>query len=313
MSWTKEGTIAPADQEVDTYGNRKTRRRDETPGLFAAVGSGTGGGTGPQGPPGPQGPAGDPATNIITSVDGRTGVVTLTDLYQPIDSDLTAIAALSTTSFGRGLLALADAAAGRTALGLGTAATQASTAFDAAGAAAAAQSASQPLDSDLTAIAALTTTSFGRSFLALADAAAARTLTGALASSAVGAASGVAPLDASSRVPNANLPLVMIRPAVTLVDAATIATDASLGNTFRVALGADRILGTPTNPTDNQMVRWEITASGGARTLTLSAGFGFGSDITAITTTASGKTDVLGAVYNSAAALWWILAYVKGF
>ena len=43
--------------------------------------------------------------------------------FQPLDSDLTAIAALSTTTFGRGLLALADAAAGRTALGLGGAAT----------------------------------------------------------------------------------------------------------------------------------------------------------------------------------------------
>lgn len=44
--------------------------------------------------------------------------------------------------------------------------------FDAAGAAASAQSASQPLDSDLTAIAALTTTTFGRSLLTLADSAA---------------------------------------------------------------------------------------------------------------------------------------------
>jgi hypothetical protein len=97
---------------------------------------------------------------------------------QPLDSDLTAIAALTTTTFGRALLALADAAAGRTALGLGTAATQASGAFDASGAAAAAQAASQPLDSDLTAIAALTTTSYGRAFLALADAAEARAVLG---------------------------------------------------------------------------------------------------------------------------------------
>lgn len=44
--------------------------------------------------------------------------------FQPLDSDLTAIAALSTTSFGRSLLTLADAAAGRTTLALGTAATQ---------------------------------------------------------------------------------------------------------------------------------------------------------------------------------------------
>ena len=35
--------------------------------------------------------------------------------YQPLDSDLTAIAALTTTSYGRALLTLADAAAGRTA------------------------------------------------------------------------------------------------------------------------------------------------------------------------------------------------------
>ena len=33
--------------------------------------------------------------------------------FQPLDSDLTAIAALTTTAFGRGLLATADAAAGR--------------------------------------------------------------------------------------------------------------------------------------------------------------------------------------------------------
>lgn len=99
---------------------------------------------------------------------------------QPLDSDLTAIAALTTTSFGRAFLALADAAAGRTALGLGTAATHATGDYDAAGAAAAAQAASQPLDSDLTSIAALSTTSFGRSVLTQADAAALRTLAGAV-------------------------------------------------------------------------------------------------------------------------------------
>lgn len=38
--------------------------------------------------------------------------------YQPLDSDLTAIAALSTTAYGRAFLALADAAAARTAAGV---------------------------------------------------------------------------------------------------------------------------------------------------------------------------------------------------
>ena len=42
---------------------------------------------------------------------------------QPLDSDLTAIAALSTTAYGRALLTLADAASGRTSFGLGTAST----------------------------------------------------------------------------------------------------------------------------------------------------------------------------------------------
>ena len=38
--------------------------------------------------------------------------------FQPLDSDLTAIAALSTTTFGRALLTMADAAALRTAAGI---------------------------------------------------------------------------------------------------------------------------------------------------------------------------------------------------
>lgn len=116
--------------------------------------------------------ASDPHPGYTTTAELSTALGS----YQPLDSDLTAIAALSTTSYGRALLALADAAAGRTAFGLGTASTHAHGDYDAAGAAAAAQAASQPLDSDLTAIAALTTTSYGRSLLATADAAALRTL-----------------------------------------------------------------------------------------------------------------------------------------
>ena len=47
--------------------------------------------------------------------------------YQPLDSDLTSIAALSTATFGRSLLTQVDAAATRTTLGLGTLATQSGT------------------------------------------------------------------------------------------------------------------------------------------------------------------------------------------
>lgn len=56
--------------------------------------------------------------------------------------------------------------------------TQLDARYEAAGAAAAAQAASQPLDSDLTAIAALTTTAYGRAFLALANIAALQAVLG---------------------------------------------------------------------------------------------------------------------------------------
>lgn len=95
---------------------------------------------------------------LATLFDAAGAAAAAQAASQPLDSDLTAIAALSTTSFGRSLLGLADAAAARAALGAET-----------SGAAAAAQAASQPLDSDLTAISALTTTSYGRSLLTLAS------------------------------------------------------------------------------------------------------------------------------------------------
>lgn len=63
------------------------------------------------------------------SIAGYLTTASAAAAYQPLDADLTAIAALTTTTFGRSLLTQADATAARTTLGLGTAATQASTAF----------------------------------------------------------------------------------------------------------------------------------------------------------------------------------------
>lgn len=125
---------------------------------------------------------------------------------QPLDADLTAIAALATTSFGRSVLTQASAAALRVLAGLvigadveahdsdlttiaGLAPANDDVIQRKAGAwtnrTIAQLSADlgitgsyQPLDSDLTAIAALATTPFGRGLLTLADAAALRTTAG---------------------------------------------------------------------------------------------------------------------------------------
>ena len=139
-------------------------------------------------------------TDIDTNLPSTTGAITAAVLRtqlknvvasaynvvvadaQPLDSDLTAIAALTTTSFGRGLLTEASAATLKTTLSLNlvtnTADADKPVSTAQAAAIAAAQAASQPLDADLTSIAALTTTAFGRSFLPLADASAGRTLLG---------------------------------------------------------------------------------------------------------------------------------------
>lgn len=66
------------------------------------------------------------AWSSITSTPTTLSGYGITDA-QPLDADLTAIAALTTTTFGRGFLDRADAAAGRTYLGLGTLATQSGT------------------------------------------------------------------------------------------------------------------------------------------------------------------------------------------
>lgn len=107
----------------------------------------------------------------------------------------------------------------------------------------------------------------------------------------------------------------VIAPPVNLTDGATVATDAALGNHFRVTLGGNRTLGNPTNPTDGQKVVWEIVQDGvGSRTLTLGSAFGLGTDVSSVTlSTAVGKRDFIGAVYSSAAAKWHVLAFAKGY
>jgi hypothetical protein len=103
---------------------------------------------------------------------------------------------------------------------------------------------------------------------------------------------------------------------IALTDTATPALDASLGTVFTLSATGDRTIAVPTNATKGQKIIIRHFASGGARTLALNSGtggFGFGSDITGLTQTASGKTDYLGAVYNLSLNLWHVVGYVKGY
>lgn len=102
---------------------------------------------------------------------------------------------------------------------------------------------------------------------------------------------------------------------VALTDASTIATDASLGNHFRVTLGGNRTLGNPTNGVDGQKCLWELKQDGtGSRTITLDTKFALGTDITAVTlTTTANKRDFLGAVYHASDDKWHVIAFVKGY
>lgn len=106
---------------------------------------------------------------------------------------------------------------------------------------------------------------------------------------------------------------------VALTDATTIAVDASLGNHFRVTLGASRTMGVPSNPTDGQKILFEITqpGSGGPYTITWASstgGYVWGTDVIVPTlSTAASKADYIGFVYNTTANVWRGLAVSRGY
>lgn len=130
---------------------------------------------------------------------------------------------------------------------------------------------------------------------------------------AVGAAAAERFRVASTRVTTS---VAFVELPVALTDGATPALDASLGNFFTLSAAGDRTIAVPSNAQAGQKIVIRHLASGAARTLALNAGAGgfrFGSDITALTQTVSGKYDYIGAIYNSTANFWDVVSYVKGF
>ena len=103
---------------------------------------------------------------------------------------------------------------------------------------------------------------------------------------------------------------------VNLTDGATPALDSQAGGVFRLAASGNRTIAVPSNPIAGKKIVIQHYASGAARTLALNTGangFRYGSDITALTETASGKTDYIGAIWNDTDSFWDVVAYVKGF
>lgn len=104
---------------------------------------------------------------------------------------------------------------------------------------------------------------------------------------------------------------------VALTDGAEVELDASAGSTFTLSAAGNREIQAPTNPTDGKRLIIVHHASGGARTLSLETGvadgFLFGTDITTLTETESGKRDLIGCVYNETLARFLVVAYVKGY
>ncbi len=103
---------------------------------------------------------------------------------------------------------------------------------------------------------------------------------------------------------------------VQLTDAPVITVDVSLGNDFRVLLNGSRALGNPVNMVDGSRIILQITqgASGGPFTLSFGTAYAFGTTLPSPTlSTAAGKTDLLGFVFNAAKSRWLFTAFAAGF
>lgn len=99
---------------------------------------------------------------------------------------------------------------------------------------------------------------------------------------------------------------------VTLTDAASIATDCSLGCVFKVTLGGNRTLANPTNVAAGATYTWNIVQDGtGSRTLALGANFYRAAGDTWAASTLAGAVDVISAVALDSSTL--LIAFKKGY
>lgn len=180
----------------------------------------------------------------------------------------------------------------------------------------------QPLDSDLTAIAALAP-SANDVMMFIGTAWTNRTMAQLKTSLAL-AESDVTNLvtDLAAKAPLASPTLTgtvtlsgrqVITPDAISVVSAHAAIDASTGNVFDIAATANFTLDNPTNPTNGQVIHLRITQDAtGSRIMTLGTAWSTGTSTVTLSTGAN-KVDHLVAMYHSGASKWHITGFQAGF
>lgn len=120
-----------------------------------------------------------------------------------------------------------------------------------------------------------------------------------------------------SAVNNILTTTAFVEPNTSLTDSGTaIGTDAHVGNNFRVTpLTANVTLANPTNPSDGQVITWEIIQNAAsAKTLAFGTKFGFGAEITACTISpVLSSHNFITAIYNSTTDKWYIRGCLTGY
>jgi hypothetical protein len=90
-----------------------------------------------------------------------------------------------------------------------------------------------------------------------------------------------------------------------LIDAATIAVDAELGDIFPVTLGGNRAFGAPTHPSPGKRITFRIKQDGtGSRVPTWNAVYRFPGGTAPTLTTTANRTDYVHFMYNSTDSKW---------
>lgn len=131
--------------------------------------------------------------------------------------------------------------------------------------------------------------------------------------------------DVTGTLASASLPSPLAAPAsittasiTPAISTATFSTNASLGNTFHIALvhaSCPCTIANPTNPVDGQKIVYDIiqSATGSDTIGTWDTAFSFGAQAQPTLSTAANKHDEVAFIYNSGASKWYYLGSELGF